>query len=124
MNLSAMRDELVKIAQDAAASDVPEEGMAQNPEPLPPHPLLTAAKGGLGFGVGALGGFLATKGVDAALRKIVPGHAGLPTYMNTLVPVLTGVGGIAAAHAQNTTLDKMREDTQRRRELLRERKGT
>jgi hypothetical protein len=124
MNYSSMRDELIKIATADAVSAAGEDDVNQNPEPLPPHPLLTAAKSTLGFGAGMGAGYLATRGIDKALRSGIQGHPGVPKYMGVAVPALSGLGGLALAYSQGATLDKMRQDTLKRREMLRERKGS
>jgi hypothetical protein len=88
--------------------------------PKPPHPALTAAKTVGGMGVGILAGYGGMKAIDAGLKH-VRGGRGLPkgSPLMYAVPIATGAGGLAYAHLQQRTLDKMREDHLKRQEMKR-----
>jgi len=99
----------------AELNDGPAEGLEEIEEAPPPHPAMTAGKtiGGvaLGTGLGVGLGELANLGVKKLTKKPIPVAARYG------IPVLGAAAGLGYSALQGSTMRKMKEDMEKRKEL-------
>lgn len=96
--------------------------LAEEEQPLPPHPLLTAAKHVGGFGLGTLAGIGAVHGANYTSNKILGTPLITSTGARAAIPVLAGVGALATQVWQGGLMERLRQDSAER--LRRRRDGT
>lgn len=110
-SMYAMREELVKLAKPES---VTEDALGQQEEqPMPTHPLVTAAKNLGAYGVGTGVGYGGSMAADALLKKYT--GQGVNRVAMHALPVATGLAGIGFRYAQDSTFNKMRQDAAERR---------
>lgn len=101
------REHYRELQKQADFEDEHGTGGPPTPTKKEEHPAMTVAKSLAGFGTGMGAGYLAAKGVNAALKR--SGIGEIPrSVAYKAIPIMTGLGGLAYTAAQQRTLDKMR----------------